>query len=143
MDIMIGTNLLRNTNGIFLAHGEEQLRVEVGEGNDQLLLSMQIYMLTGKQVGKLERNVWLFNDENRFELKTDSESVMLADNTLKNIVIELKREGNNHIVIPHAKFYTSRGTMSEVSQDWWRIGNKMELKGVDMDLEGGAVEMPD
>ena len=34
MDIMIGSNSLRNTSGVFVAHGQEQMRVELGETDD-------------------------------------------------------------------------------------------------------------
>ena len=128
MDFSIGTNVLRNTNGIVIAHGEELLRVELDGDTQSLTLSMDIFMLTGKKEGKLERNTWVENEENRFELQTNPESITLVDNTLKNVVIELKREESNTILIPRGKFYTSKGTISEVSQDWWRVGNKMELK---------------
>ena len=37
----------------------------------------------------------------------------------------------------------SKGTLSEVSVEWWRVGNKMELTGIDTDLEGGAIELPE
>ena len=58
-------------------------------------------------------------------------------------ICELATDETKKIEIPVAKFYTSKGVLSEVSAEWWRVGNKMELTGIDMDLEGGTIELPD
>ena len=141
MDINIGSNTLRNTNGIFTAHGQELLRVEVGESDGQLLLTMGMYMPTGSEVAKLERNTWVSNEGDRFEVTTEPHAVKVMDKTLKNVVIQLATGDTNRIEVLLAKFYTSKGMLSEVSAEWWRVGNKMELTGIDMDLEGGDIEL--
>ena len=143
MDIVIGSNVLRNTNGVMTAHEQQQLCVKVGEGEGPILLTMEMYMPTGTQVAKLEKNVWISNEGDRFELTTESQSIKIVDNILKNVVIELKLEEDKRLSVSQAKFYTSKGTLSEVSSEWWRVGNKMELAGIDMDLEGGAITLPD
>jgi hypothetical protein len=142
VDINIGSNTLRNTNGIFTAHGQELLRVEVGESDGQLLLTMGMYMPTGSEVAKLERNTWVSNEGDRFEITTEPHAVKVTDKTLKNVVIQLATDDTNRISVLLAKFYTSKGMLSEVSAEWWRVGNKMELTGIDMDLEGGDIELP-
>ncbi|UCE63883.1 MAG: hypothetical protein JSU59_01620 [Nitrospirota bacterium] len=143
MDINIGLNTLRNTNGVFTAHGQELIRLEVGESDGQLLLTMAMYMPTGSEVAKLERNAWVSNEGDRFEITVEPHSVKVMDKTLKNVVIQLATDGTKRIEVPLAKFYTSKGMLSEVSAEWWRVGNKMELTGIDMDLEGGNIELPD
>ena len=143
MDIVIGSNVLRNTNGVVTAHGQQQLCVEVGEGEGQILLTMEMYMPTGTQVAKLEKNVWTSNEGDRFELTAEPQRLKIVDNTLKNVVIELKSEKDKRLSVNQAKFYTSKGTLSEVSPECWRVGNKMELAGIDMDLKGGAITLPD
>lgn len=143
VDIHIGSNTLRNTNGVFFAHGQELVRLEVGESNGQLLLSMGLFMPTGSEVAKLERNAWVSNEGDRFEITAESHTIQVLDTTLKNVVIQLATDGTKRIEIPVAKFYTSKGVLSEVSGEWWRVGNKMELTGIDMDLEGGQIDLPD
>ncbi|WP_447970816.1 hypothetical protein [Nitrospira sp. M1] len=143
MDIVIGSNVLRNTNGVMTAHGQQQLHVEIQEDNSQILLTMDMYMPTGTQVAKLERNVWMSNDGERFELTAEPKSLKIIDHTLKNVVIELQAEEDARLTVGQAKFYTSKGTLSEVSPEWWRVGNKLELNGIDMDLEGGSIALPD
>lgn len=141
MDILIGSNQLRNTNGTFVAQEQEFIKLELGENDEGLLLTMNLYNPTGTQVAKLERNTWVSNDQDRFELNAGPESVMLVDNTLKGVVILLKIEDHNRITIPQAKFYLPSGRVSEVTADGWQVGNTIELKGADIDLDGGVIEI--
>ncbi len=143
MDIELGKNTLRNTNGIFMAHGKEQLRIEWLEEEKKLGLSMKIYMPTGTEVARLTRNAWDHNPGDRFVLTESPEMVKVEDTTLKTVVMEIHQTPRQTIAIPTAKFYTSTGTLSEVSSDWWRVGNKMELVGVESNMEGGGIELPE
>jgi len=143
MDIELGTNTLRNTNGVFIAHGKEQVHIEWLEEEKKLALSMGVFMPTGTEVARLQRNVWDNNPGDRFVLTELPDGVKVEDTTLKTVVMEIQKGHNQTVAIPAAKFYTSKGTLSEVSLEWWRVGNKMELTGIDTDLEGGGIELPD
>ncbi len=143
MDIQLGTNTLRNTNGVILAHGKEQLRIEWVEDNQKLALTMGVFMPTGTEVATLKQNAWEINPNDRFLLTTTPEMIKVEDTTLKTTVMEVHKAENQNVNIPAAKFYTSKGTLSEVSAEWWRVGNKMELTGIDTDLEGGGIELPE
>jgi hypothetical protein len=143
MDIELGTNTLRNTNGVFIAHGEEQVHLEWLEEEKKLALSMGVYMPTGTEVARLKRNVWETNPGDRFVLTELPDMVKVEDTTLHTVVMEIHKKDHQKVVIPAAKFYTSKGTLSEVSSEWWRVGNKMELTGIETDLEGGGIELPD
>jgi len=141
MDISIGSNQLRNTNGIFVAQDQDLIKVEHKPEDGSILLSMDLYNPAGSQVAKLERNEWTSNDQDRFELRADPESVTVIDNTLKGVVFLVKKNGERGIQIPQAKFYLPGGTVSEVTAEQWHVGNKMELKDADVDLQGGGVEI--
>jgi len=102
-----------------------------------------VFMPTGTEVATLKRNVWEANPGERFVLTSTPEMLKVEDSTLKTTVMEIYRTENQTVNIPSAKFYTSKGALSEVSPEWWRVGNKMELTGIDTDLEGGGIELPD
>ena len=143
MDIQLGTNTLRNTNGTMIAHGKEQLRIELLDEEKQLALSMGVFMPTGTEVATLKQNTWESNPNDRFQLTSTPEMLKVEDTTLKTVVMEIHKAENQMVNIPAAKFYTSKGTLSEISAEWWRVGNKMELTGIDTDLEGGGIELPE
>ncbi len=141
MDISIGSNQLRNTNGIFVAQDQDLIKVERKAEDGSILLSMDLYNPAGSQIAKLERNEWTSNDQGRFELRADSESVTVIDNTLKGVVFLVKKNGEHGVQIPQAKFYLPGGTVSEVTAEQWHVGNKMELKDTEVDLQGGGIEI--
>ncbi len=143
MNIQLGTNTLRNTNGTFLAHGKEQIRIEWLEEEKTLALTMGVFMPTGTEVATLKHNVWETNPNDRFLFTSTPETLKVEDTTLKTVVMEIQTAEDQSVKIPAAKFYTSKGTLSEVSAEWWRVGNKMELTGIDTDLEGGGIELPE
>ena len=138
----MGSNLLLNTNGVFTVKGNNQIVLEIGETDDELLLTMDLYDPTGAQIAKLSRNTLVSNNEDRFTITTNPKSVVLTDNKLKDVIIEANLVEKDHIAIPRAKFFTPEGSLSEVTLDWWRVANTMELKGADIDLCGRAVELP-
>jgi len=113
----------------------------MGDKDGPPIVSMEVYTPTGTHVGNLESNIWRLNEKDRYTCTTDPQSVKVVDTILNQVVIEVKKEDDHRLVIPLAKFYTSKGTLSEVTLDWWRVGKTMELQGVDLDLEGGHIEM--
>jgi hypothetical protein len=143
MDIQLGTNTLRNTNGVFMAHGMEQLRIGRRESDGSLTLTMGVFMPTGTEVGTLKDNAWETNPGGRFVLSEAPDMVKVEDTTLKTVVMHVVHIDDRTVSIPAAKFYTSKGVLSEISAEWWRVGNKMELQNVEMDLEGGGIELPE
>ena len=140
MDILIGSNHLRNTNGIIQAEGQNLIQVAISD-DGTLLLSMALYNPAGTQVAKLEHNTWAANDQDRFELKIDGDKTLLVDKTLKGVIFSLKKESQTEVLVPQAKFYLPGGIVSEVTPEHWHVGNKLELKDVDTDLHGGAIEI--
>lgn len=140
MDILIGSNHLRNTNGIIQAEGQNLIQVAISD-DGTLLLSMALYNPAGTQVAKLEHNTWTSNDQDRFELKIDGDKTLLVDKTLKGVIFSLKKESQTEVLVPQAKFYLPGGIVSEVTPEHWHVGNKLELKDVDTDLHGGAIEI--
>ena len=140
MDILIGSNHLRNTNGIIQAEGQNLIQVAISD-DGTLLLSMALYNPAGTQVAKLEHNTWASNDQDRFELKIDGDKTLLVDKTLKGVIFSLKKESQTEVLVPQAKFYLPGGIVSEVTPEHWHVGNKLELKDVDTDLHGGAIEI--
>lgn len=141
MDFFIGTNKLRNSNGRFIAQGQTIMQVEQGQQQGELFLTLELYNPTGTSVAKLIRNQWEGDNPDRFELAIEPGHVIVRDTALKNIVIQMKVDDGQTVNISQAKFYLPNGTVSEITPEWWRMGNKFELKDVDVDLEGGAIEM--
>ena len=57
MEINIGSNIIRNTNGVLNVEGKDQVSLEVRE-DGQLLVTMDVYDDAGKHTARLRRNAW-------------------------------------------------------------------------------------
>ena len=140
MDISIGSNQLRNTNGIFQADGHDLLQVAIRD-DGVLLLSMDLYNPAGTHIATLEQNAWTANEQDRFELNLEHDRAILVDKTLKGVILAVTKESPTAVSVPQAKFYLPDGIVSEVTAEHWHVGNKFELKNVEVDLSGGAIEI--
>ena len=65
MQLTIGSNRLRNTDGIVSVRGDEQIKFEWGPSYAELLLTMDLYNVSGYHIARLRRNQWTFNDRDR------------------------------------------------------------------------------
>ncbi len=63
MELNIGSNIIKNTNGVLSVEGEKQIYLEIGEKDKQLLLTMDIFDSKGEHIAKLRRNAWVFNNK--------------------------------------------------------------------------------
>ena len=138
MELNIGSNIIRNTSSVLNVQGEEQISLEIGERDDQLLLTMDIYDSAGNHVAKLRRNAWVFNNRDRFEVTTSPASLKLIDKESADIVVEANIMGKDRIQIPQGKFYTHRGQLLEITPQYWRIGG-ITMSGCVIDGCGRAV----
>ena len=139
MELNIGSNIIRNTSGILSVQGKEQVSLEIGERDGQLLLNMDIYDSKGNHIAKLHRNAWVFNDKDRFEITTSLESLKLTDKNSGNIVVEANVVSEEKIQILRGRFYTHRGHLLEITPQFWRIANSVKMSGNWIDSCGGAV----
>src|SRR5207249_12124811 len=77
MELNIGSNIFRNTNGVLALQGREQNVLEMRPDQTQLLLTMDLYDKEGSQIAHLRRNSWAFNDKDRFQLSTSPVALSL------------------------------------------------------------------
>jgi len=137
MELIIGSNVIRNTNSVLNVQGKEQIHLEIGERGDQLLLTMDVYDASGKHIAKLRRNAWSFND--RFEITTSPSSLKLIDRKTNEVLVEANILSKDKIQISQGRFYTHSGHLLEITPEFWRIGGGLTMSGCVMDGCGGAV----
>jgi hypothetical protein len=136
MKLNFGSNIISNISGILTVEGENQIIFEIGD-EGQPLLTMNIYNSKGKQIARISRNTWAFNNEDRFETTITPASLKLIDKTYGHCVIEVNVVEGHIVQIPHGKFYTHYGLLVEVTPSLYRIGG-VEVKGNIIDACGKA-----
>jgi hypothetical protein len=121
MQLTIGSNLLRNTDGIVHIRGRRQIALEWGALDSELLLTMDLFGTGGRHIARLRRNQWTFNDYDRFDLATDARGFNLVDTKSSQVVLEARVVGHDSVVITQGKFYSSGGHPIEITlEDWNR-----------------------
>ena len=137
MELIIGSNIIRNTSGVLNVAGKEQIFLEIGT-DGQLLLTMDIYDDRSHHIAKLRRNAWAFNENNRFSINTDPSSLKLIDNKTGEVVVEVNVIDKDRIQISKGYFYTHKGDLLEITPEFWRI-HGVTMSGNVIDSCGGAV----
>lgn len=148
MDLTIGSNSFRNTNGVLTIHGKEQIVFEFALDSDQLLLTMDLYDAAGRQVAHLRRNAWKFNVDDRFAFSTTASSpslygsapwLRLTDQERGETVLEASVADGNKLQILHGNLYTQKGQLLEITSHLCRIAGVVTLFGDTRDARGGAI----
>jgi len=148
MDLALGSNSFRNTNGVLAIHGKEQIVLEIAPESDQILLTMDLYNAAGRQVAHLRRNEWKFNVDDRFALSAAAASpslygsapwLKLVDKETGETVLEASAADRERVQIIEGKLYTHKGQLLEITSHLCRIAGVVTLFGDARDVRGGAI----
>ena len=142
MELNIGSNIIRNSNGVLNVDGEDQIFLEIGKIDNQLLLTADIYDSRGNHIAKLRRNAWAFNKDEKFKITTDPASLKLIEikKETEQTIFEAKALGKDKIEVPQGRFYTHKGDLVEITPEFWRIKGAT-LSDNTIDARRGAVKI--
>lgn len=147
-ELLIGSNIFRNTNGVVKIDGKEQLVLESKPEEARLLMTIDLYNEGGSRIAHLRRNVLALNQAGQFAAEvhraqsdspTDAPWVRLTDQRTGEIVLEAIAASENKIQITSGKFYSHKGTLVEITPHYCRIGSGMTLFGDIVETRGGMV----
>ena len=120
MELTIGANRVRNTDGVINVRGKRQILLEWGPHEAELLLTMDVYGAEGRHIARLRRNQWTFNDRDRFNFTAEPGGFSLVDTKKDQVVLEGRVVGGDAVVITRGAFYSSAGKQIEVDIEDWR-----------------------
>jgi hypothetical protein len=147
-EMVIGSNLFRNTNGVVKIRGKEQLVCELRRDQGLLLVTMDLYAQDGAHVAHLRRNVLALNQSGQFAVEIDRShedglgdmpTVRVWDRRSGEMVLEAKAASEHKIQITSGKFYSHKGTLIEITPNYCRIGSATTLFGDIVESRGGMV----
>lgn len=150
LELLIGSNIFRNTNGIVKIQGKEQLVIEFQPEQGLLLATMDLYNENGAHIAHLRRNVFRLNLSERFaveahrsqqDVQGDYPWVHLTDRQSGLPVIEIHMASAHRIHIVSGKFYSHRGASVDITANFCRIGTSMTLFGEIKEAQGGMVSL--
>lgn len=138
LELHVGSNVFRNTNGVVKLQGKEQLVLETQPQPLALLLTMDLYDEQGTRVGHIRRNALSAHSAGRFTINVkpsdeatqdDPPAVTVADRTTGHTVFEACLMQRRKIRITVGHFYTHKGDLVTVSPHYCRIGTGLTLFG--------------
>ena len=146
LELHIGSNVFRNTNGVVKLQGKEQLVLEIQTEPPALMLTMDLYDEQGTRVGHVRRNRVSPQGAHRFAVAVDEhdnptlddhQTVRVSDQTTGQTVLEVRFFQKRKLRIPAGAFHTSKGELVTITPHYCRIGSELTLFGNVAESRGG------
>jgi hypothetical protein len=147
LELHIGSNVFRTTNGVLKLQGKEQIVLEVQPDPPALFVTMDFYDEQGQRIGHLRRNQLSAAGASRFAVCVttaqdatidDPLTVTVSCRTTGNTVIEVYVFQRRKIRFTSAQFHTHKGDLVSISPHYCRIGTGLTMFGDVIEGRGGA-----
>jgi hypothetical protein len=147
LELHVGSNIFRTTNGIIKLQGKEQIVLEVQSEPPTLLLTMDFYDEDGQRIGHLRRNQLSAAGAHRFAVCVTSPpdptlddplTVTVSERSTGATVIEVYLFQRRKIRFTTAHFHTHKGEAVSISPHFCRIGTGLTMFGDVVEGRGGT-----
>ncbi len=147
IELLIGSNVFRNTNGVVKIQGKEQLVLE--SRHDGVYLTLDLYDQTGSRVAHIRRNTLVLNPTGQFsddrltspDASTGWPWVRVVDHRARTPVLEAYLAADKKIQITMGRLYSHKGIAVEITPHYCRIGSGGARFGDITENRGGTVEL--
>ena len=148
LELRIGSNIFRRTNGVVTIHGKEQLVVEAKPERGLLLATLDLYDEHGTRIAHLRRNVLTLNERGQFTVdvqlgqslsQPDIPSVRLRDLQSGHLVFEARMASDSRVDLVCGRLYSHKGMPVEITSHYCRIGSHTTLFREIVEARGGPV----
>lgn len=146
LELRIGSNIFRRTNGVVKIHGKEQLFIEVKPEQGLLLATLDLYNERGIRIAHLRRNILTLNDNGRFAVDVrlgqrlstvESPSVLVTELQSGHAVLEARLASECRVDLACGKLYSHKGVLVEITPHYCRVGSGTTLFGNIVEARGG------
>lgn len=138
MDVEIGSNLYRNTDGTVEIEGVPQIAVTLKSQTGPLLVNFVQFDQVGRVIVKLTDSTMTFNERRAHELTTSRTSVLLKNMETGKVVLHVEIKEGGRVSFRQGSFLTMKGHPLEISPTEWRV-EKHRMSGKESDMQGKAV----
>jgi hypothetical protein len=147
LELHVGSNVFRTTNGVLKFQGKEQVVLEVQCDPPALLLTMDFYDEQGQRIGHLRRNQLSAVGASRFAVgviaRTDATlddplTVTVSERATGNTVIEVYLFQRRKIRFTTAQFHTHKGELVSITPHCCRLGAGLTMFGDVVEGRGGT-----
>ncbi|MCI0427185.1 MAG: hypothetical protein L0Z46_04115 [Nitrospiraceae bacterium] len=138
MDVEVGSNLYRNTDGMIEIEGVPQIQVAIKATTGALLVNFALFDAGGKVTAKLVDSTLMINERRAYEVNKTPNSLLLTHPASGTIVLQLDVKAPDVVAFTKGEFHTIKGHVIQVSPTEWKI-DKLRASGMTQDVKGGSV----
>lgn len=140
MDIEVGSNLYRNTDGTIVIEGVPQIQVARHPSTGALLVNFALFDSTGRMLAKMVDSTLMFNDRRAYDVSKTAQSVAVREFASNKVLLQLDVKALDLVSLSKGEFHTMKGHVLQVSAKEWKI-DKQVKSGQIIDANGGAVSI--
>lgn len=140
MDIEIGSNLYRNSNGIIEVEGVPQIQLARHPSTGALLVNFALFDVNGRMLAKVVDSTMMFNDRRAYESTKTDKSVAIKEAKSGKVLLQLDLKAPDVVSFSQGEFHTMKGHLLQVSPTEWKL-DKQQKSGVTQDVQGGAASI--
>jgi hypothetical protein len=138
MDIEVGSNLYRNTDGTIEIEGVPQIQVVRHPSTGALLVNFALFDSTGRMLAKMVDSTLMFNDRRAYDVSKTAQSVAVRESASDKVLLKLEVKTPGVVSFSQGEFHTMKGHLLEVSAKEWKL-DKLVKSGQTVDANGSAV----
>lgn len=138
MDVEVGSNLYRNSDGTIEIEGVPQIQVAQHPSTGALLINFALFDQTGRMLAKVVDSTLMFNERRAYEVTKTPKTVTMKEAASGKVLLQMDLKAPNVVSFSKGEFHTMKGHVLQVSAKDWKI-DKQQKSGLDQDVKGGAV----
>lgn len=138
MDVEVGSNLYRNTDGMIEIEGVPQIQVALKPTTGDLLVTFALFDAEGKVTAKLVDSTLMINERRAYEVTRTPQSLLLTHPASGTIILQMDVKAPDVVAFTKGEFHTIKGHVIQVSPVEWKI-DSLRVSETTHNLNGGSV----
>jgi hypothetical protein len=138
MDIEIGSNVYRNTDGTIEVEGVPQLTVVLRKPEGPPLVNFVTFDDAGRVTAKMVESTLAFNERRAYDLAKTPAGLKLTHTESGKVTLHVEVKAPNFVIVKQGHFRTVKGHTMEITTIEWKV-DKRRMSGSTTDVKGGAV----
>ena len=138
MDVEVGSNVYRNTDGMIEIEGVPQIEVALKPITGALLVNFALFNEDGKVTAKLNDSTVMINEKRAYDVVTTPKSLLLTHSASGTIVLQIEVKATGVVALTKGEFHTIKGHIIRISPTEWTI-DKLRASGTTQDVKGKSV----
>jgi hypothetical protein len=138
MDVEVGSNMYRNTDGMIEIEGVPQIQVALKPSTGALLVNFALFNAEGKVMAKLNDSTLMINERRAYDVMKTPKSLLLTHPESGTVIIQMEVKAPDVVTFTKGEFHTIKGHVIRISPTEWNI-DKLRASGTTQDVKGGSV----